>query len=73
MGTHVKERMKEYRERLRKSGLRPVQIWGPDTKAPGFAEEVRRQSLLVSQSTDENEIMDWVEQSADFDGWTWED
>ena len=73
MGTHVKERMKEYRERLRKSGLRPVQIWVPDTKAPGFAEEVRRQSLLVSQSTDENEIMDWVEQSADFEGWTWED
>lgn len=73
MGTHVKERMKEYRERLRKSGLRPVQIWVPDTKAPGFAEEVRRQSLLVSQSTDEKEIMDWVEQSADFEGWTWED
>lgn len=73
MGTHVKERMKEYRERLRKSGLRPVQIWVPDTKAPGFAEEVRRQSLLVSQSTDEKEIMDWVEQSADFEGWAWED
>ena len=73
MGTHVRERMKEYRERLRKSGLRPVQIWVPDTKAPGFAEEVRRQSLLVSQSTDEKEIMDWVEQSADFEGWTWED
>ncbi len=73
MGTHVKERMKEYRERLRRSGLRPVQIWVPDTKAPGFAEEVRRQSLLVSQSTDEKEIMDWVEQSADFEGWAWED
>lgn len=73
MGTHVKERMKEYRERLRKSGLRPVQIWVPNTKAPGFAEEVRRQSLLVSQSTDEKEIMDWIEQSADFEGWTWED
>lgn len=73
MGTHVKERMKEYRERLRKSGLRPVQIWVPDTKAPGFAEEVRRQSLLISQSTDEKEIMDWVEHSADFEGWAWED
>ncbi|WP_027369882.1 antitoxin MazE family protein [Desulfovermiculus halophilus] len=73
MGTHVKERMKEYRERLRKSGLRPVQIWVPDTKAPGFAEEVRRQSLLVSQSTDEKKIMDWVEQSADYEGWAWED
>ncbi len=73
MGRHVKERMKEYRKRLWKSGLRPVQIWVPNTKVPGFAEEVQRQSLLVSQSPDEKEVLDWIEQSADYEGWTWEE
>jgi len=33
---------------LRAAGLRPVQIWVPDTSRPGFAEECRRQSLLVA-------------------------
>jgi hypothetical protein len=33
---------------LRAAGLRPVQIWVPDTRRPGFAEECRRQSLAVA-------------------------
>ncbi|MFP4034487.1 MAG: antitoxin MazE family protein [Desulfovermiculus sp.] len=71
MAAHVKERMKQYRERLRKAGLRPVQIWVPDTNAPGFAQEVQRQSLLVSQHPKEQEVLDWIEQTADFEDWTW--
>jgi hypothetical protein len=35
---------------LRAAGLRPVQIWVPDTRRPGFAEECRRQSLLVAEA-----------------------
>jgi len=27
-----------------------VQIWVPDTRRPGFAEECRRQSLLVAEA-----------------------
>lgn len=73
MAAHVKERMKQYRERLRKAGLRPVQIWVPDTNAPGFAQEVQRQSLLVSRDAEEQEVLDWIEQSADFEEWTWKD
>ena len=30
------------------SSLRPLQIWVPDTRLPGFAEECRRQSQLVA-------------------------
>ncbi len=37
-----------YRDSLRNQGLRKVEIWVPDTKAPGFAEECRRQSAIVS-------------------------
>lgn len=32
------------------AGLRPVQIWVPDTRRPGFEQECRRQSLLASQA-----------------------
>ena len=44
----LSERVRKHRETLRAAGLRPVQIWAPDTRAPGFAEECRRQSRLVA-------------------------
>ena len=37
-----------YRARLRAQGLRPVQVWVPDTRLPGFAQECRRQSRLAA-------------------------
>lgn len=47
MPASVKQRVQKRREALRAAGLRPVQIWVPDTRAPGFAEEYRRQAALV--------------------------
>lgn len=35
---------------LRVAGLRPVQIWVPDTRLPGFAAECKRQSGLGNVS-----------------------
>jgi hypothetical protein len=35
---------------MRKAGLRPIQIWAPDTRRPGFAAECRRQSELVAEA-----------------------
>jgi hypothetical protein len=32
------------------AGLRPVQIWVPDTRRPDFAAECKRQSNLASQA-----------------------
>lgn len=40
----------EHRARLRAQGLRPIQIWVPDVRAPSFKIEARRQSLAVAQS-----------------------
>lgn len=48
MPTPVSERVKKRRAALRAAGLRPLQIWVPDTRLPGFAEECRRQSQLVA-------------------------
>ena len=42
-------RVRKRRAALRKQGLRPVQIWVPDTRQPGFLEECRRQSRLVAE------------------------
>ena len=50
MPTPVSERVHKRRAALRAAGLRPLQIWVPDTRRPGFAEECRRQSLLVAKA-----------------------
>jgi len=63
------ERVRQHREGMRRAGFRPVQIWVPYTRAPGFAEECRRQSLLLKQDPHEKEVLDWLEAVADREGW----
>ena len=70
MSANVVERVKRHRDGLRAAGLRPVQIWVPDTRRPGFAEECRRQSLLLRDDLHEREILDGIEAVADTEGWT---
>lgn len=48
MSAPVNQRVQKRRDALRAAGLRPIQIWVPDARRPGFAEECRRQSLLVA-------------------------
>lgn len=48
MRATVSQRVRKRRDALRAAGLRPIQIWVPDTRNPGFSEECRRQSLLVA-------------------------
>ncbi len=43
-------KVEAYRARLRAQGLRPVQVWVPDTRSPTFAAEAHRQSLAVAAS-----------------------
>lgn len=45
-----REKVRAYRERMRAKGLRLVQMWVPDTRAPEFAAEPHRQSLRGSRS-----------------------
>jgi hypothetical protein len=54
--------MASYRQRMRSAGLRPVQIWVPDTRAPGFAAKCRRQARSVAASGPAgDEIMRFIE------------
>lgn len=48
--TTVRQRVQKHRDALRAAGLRPVQIWLPDTRHPGFEEECRRQSRLTAEA-----------------------
>ena len=48
MPTPTSERVQKRRDALRAAGLRPLQIWVPDTRRPGFAEECRRQSRMAA-------------------------
>jgi hypothetical protein len=41
-------RVRKRRIALRKAGLRPVQLWVPDTRRRGFGAECRRQSRLAA-------------------------
>jgi hypothetical protein len=50
MAKPIAERVKRRRDALRKSGLRPIQIWAPDSRRRGFAAECRRQSELVAEA-----------------------
>jgi len=45
-----RDKVRAYRERLRRQGLRPLQIWVPDVRTPAFRAEAHRQSLLVASS-----------------------
>jgi len=70
--THISARVQKHREALRKAGLRPVQIWVPDTRRAGFAEECRRQSRLAAQAdAADSDLQDWMDEALkDLDGWS---
>ena len=69
---HVNSRVQKYRDALRTAGLRPVQIWVPDTRRPDFEEECRRQCRLVAQADKvDTSMRQFMEEAlADVDGWT---
>lgn len=68
----VNARVQKHRDALRMAGLRPIQIWVPDTRRPDFAEECRRQSRLVALAdqadTDTPDLLD--DALTDLEGWT---
>jgi Protein of unknown function (DUF3018) len=59
--TGSRRRVREHRARLRAQGLRPVQIWVPDVRAPGFADEAHRQSRAVAVSNHANDDQAFVD------------
>ena len=66
----ARESIEAYRQRMRRKGFRQVNLWVPDTRAPEFVKECRRQSRLAS-SAEPSEIDDLLSAAAgSVDGWT---
>jgi Protein of unknown function (DUF3018) len=61
------KRMAKYRARMRAQGLRPVQIWMPDTKSPEFIAKCKRQAAALSAYDPAGEeLMDFIEKAMDW-------
>ena len=64
----TRDRVRQYRQRLRQQGLRPIQIWVPDVNAPEFVREAHRQSALVAASDQDRDDQAFVDAvSTDWD------
>lgn len=46
----INERVSKHRETLRAAGLRPLQIWVPDTRKPGFEDACRKQAARTADA-----------------------
>ena len=57
----TREKVSAHRARLRAQGLRPIQIWVPDTRSPAFAKEARRQSRAVARSRQEADDLAFID------------
>jgi hypothetical protein len=61
-----RDKVRAHRERLRRQGLRPIQIWVPDVRSPEFAREAHRQSLAVAKSPQAKEDQDFIDAISDW-------
>ena len=69
--TAIRKSVQRYRERMRHAGFRLVQLWLPDTRAHGFAEECRRQSRASARNKRaENKVLTWIAANENAEGWT---
>ncbi|MGB4778781.1 antitoxin MazE-like protein [Microbacterium sp.] len=57
----VRERVSEYRRRMRERGFRLVQIWVPDVRTLAFATEARRQAALVAAADRRSDDQAFIE------------
>lgn len=68
----VNARVQKHRQALRRAGLRPVQIWVPDTRRPGFSAECLRQSKLIARMDARDSQLEHIMDSAiaEIESWT---
>ena len=64
----IRSRVQKHRQNLRAAGLRPIQIWVPDTRRPDFEQECRIVALSDSADPTLQQFMD--ETLTDIEGWT---
>ena len=66
----ARQSLRAYRQRMRENGFRQVNLWVPDTRAPDFIKECRRQSRLASSAEQEKLDELLLGAAGMVDGWT---
>ena len=61
-----RDKVRAHRERLRRRGLRPIQIWVPDVRSRSFVREAHRQSLLIATDKFERDEQAFVDAVSDW-------
>jgi hypothetical protein len=61
-----RDKVRAHRKRLRQQGLRPIQIWVPDTRSPSFVAEAHKQSLAVARSPHAKENQGFIDAVSDW-------
>ena len=56
-----RDKVRAHRARLRAHGLRPIQLWVPDTRTPEFAEQAHRESLAIANDPHEAEDQAFID------------
>jgi antidote-toxin recognition MazE-like antitoxin len=62
-----RDKVRAYRERMRRRGMKLIQIWVPDPKSPHFFAEARRQAKLIAESPYEKDDQAFIDSVTDWD------
>ncbi|TCT08871.1 antitoxin MazE family protein [Paralcaligenes ureilyticus] len=64
------DKVTRHRARLRANGMRPIQLWVPDTRASDFASRIKRQCRALQNDPAELDVLAFTEAAAsDIKGW----
>lgn len=69
MPSSITVRVRKHREQLRAEGLKPVQIWIPDTRSESFRRKCEQEALSLAADPLEADTLAWIAEVADTDGW----
>lgn len=62
-----RDKVRAHRERLRRQGMRPIQIWVPDVRSRSFKAQAHRQSLAVAASALERDDQRFIDEISRID------
>lgn len=64
------EKVARHRDRLRASGMRPIQLWVPDTRTSEYVSRIQRQCRALQNDQAELDVLLFTEAAAsDTEGW----
>ena len=63
-----RDKVRAHRARMKKKGLRLIQIWMPDTRSKAFRRQARRDALAIANSPRDADDQAFVEAISEWPG-----